>query len=181
MRLNVENARSLQQFLLSIPAKNFDHGRWQAWTWAEEDGPDLSVHEKNMCNTSACVGGWAVIFGNLAPYQVDEDGEVRFVDVHGDDADPDFGRLAGEWLGLETESERGALFWPFDINEDSCAQYDLSESEYYAYMVSGAFGSRTTPTQAAAFLGLMIERNGIDVRWWAEAKNLNVDFEGETP
>jgi hypothetical protein len=170
------NIEKLRAFLQDLPGRNFDHSYWNGWSGASDHAP-VVVEDVNVCGTSACIGGWAVIVGELAPYAV-VGNEVVFLDR------VNFGKVAGEWLGLTDRRSQTALFWPMDA-------YDLvrnlpmtyfseigsrEREEIIELQYGGFLHSDTTPQQAAAFLARMAAEGGVDIAWWRDIKKDN----GET-
>jgi hypothetical protein len=166
MAYNIENLTKLRDFLLTIPEKNFDHSDWL--NQLSIDNNDVLLEDKNVCGTSACIGGWAVILGKLAPYTVTEDN--KFIQFQ---TSPAFATLAGEWLGLgDVGYEYDVVFAPWVLDPDDIPGevLDGMEWEEFSDFAYDYMGNDTTAKEAAAFLTKMIEEGRIDFRWWKEVK-----------
>jgi hypothetical protein len=150
--MNIENMTKLRDFLLLLPKKNFNHAFWDGNIGAQPD--EVKVEDTNVCGTTACIGGWAVILGKLAPYTVNAKNEVVFKD----EDSIDWANDAGAWLGL-TKKQASKVFYPWETD-------DGYNSPYYEYL-----GSTTTNEEAAKFLTLCIKNKDVKFRYWKQAKS----------
>lgn len=169
MTINIENVTKLRDFLLTLSKQMFNHAYWNGDNRGEPE-QNVMVEDKNVCGTSACIGGWAVIVGNLSEFVVDDKNVVHFLDDY-----LDFGTVAGKWLGLN-DTEQAILFYPFDFSivlgygviEEHITREELRELDEHPRALRGD----TTNEEAAAFLTRMINENRLDIRWWKEIKEV---------
>lgn len=163
--MDIANLKKLSAFLRTIPAENFDHAHWEETFDPSGDEAPLLIKGENVCGTTACVAGWAVIVGELAPYYI-EDNKIIFDDAQ------DFEYTAARWLGLDSK-QRAILFYPFDIF-DNYDYYDYHYGYNHSESLSGVSGLYfrydITNKEAADFIDLMIEHEDVDILWWVEVK-----------
>lgn len=169
--MNIENIKTLRNFLITVPETNFDHGSWLdiIWNYDTRDST-FEVRDENLCATTACIGGWCAISQNLLPYTVDDKGYVSMEnwDLAGIEAQ--------KWLELN-ESEAAILFWPFDVDQDYKFGIDIDDTVLVNLSEGGYLGSDTTVKESVAFLDKVIENGKFDLTWWKDVKSARIDAE----